>query len=42
MREQIRCVMRYAGPRMMMYHPVLAILHFLDGLKGAEKPEKKR
>ncbi|HKZ17839.1 MAG TPA: nitrous oxide-stimulated promoter family protein [Geobacteraceae bacterium] len=42
MREQIRCVMRYAGPRMMMYHPVLAILHFLDGMKGADKPEKKR
>ena len=31
MREQIRTVMRYAGPRMMWRHPVLAVLHLLDG-----------
>ncbi len=30
MRERIREVMRYAGPRMMWRHPVLAILHLLD------------
>ncbi len=29
MREQIRAVMRYAGPRMLWRHPVLAILHLL-------------
>jgi hypothetical protein len=34
MREQIREVMRYAGPRMLLHHPVLAVLHLLDGLKG--------
>lgn len=32
-REQIRQVMRYAGPRMLIYHPRLAILHLIDGLK---------
>ena len=32
MREQVREVMRYAGPRMMLAHPVLAILHVLDGM----------
>jgi len=31
MREQVREVMRYAGPRMMLHHPLLAILHALDG-----------
>jgi hypothetical protein len=31
MRERIRVVMRYAGPRMLLRHPVLAILHTLDG-----------
>ena len=31
MREQIRQVMRYAGPRMILFHPILAILHLLDG-----------
>ncbi len=30
MREHIRAVMRYAGPRMLIYHPKLAIMHFLD------------
>src|SRR4051812_25539357 len=26
-------VMRYAGPRMLVSHPVLAVLHFLDALQ---------
>ena len=30
MREQVRQVMRFAGPRMLLYHPVLAIAHLLD------------
>ena len=34
MREQIREVMRYAGPRMLLHHPVLAVRHLLDGFKG--------
>jgi len=32
-REQIQAVMRYAGPRMMHRHPVLALRHWLDGMK---------
>jgi len=31
MRERIRLVMRYAGPRMAWRHPVLFLFHFLDG-----------
>lgn len=31
MREQIKVVMRYAGPRMLVHHPILALLHMLDG-----------
>jgi hypothetical protein len=31
-REQIRQVMRFAGPRMLLHHPRLAILHLVDGL----------
>jgi hypothetical protein len=30
MREQIRFVMRYSGPRMLVYHPILTILHYRD------------
>jgi len=31
MRQRIRQVMRYSGPRMLYRHPVLAILHLVDG-----------
>ncbi len=29
-RSEIRKVMRYAGPRMIFKHPLLAIMHLLD------------
>lgn len=32
-REAIRLVMRFAGSRMLFFHPCLALLHLLDGLK---------
>lgn len=32
-REQVKAVMRYAGPRMLLRHPYLAIRHWLDGRK---------
>jgi predicted amidophosphoribosyltransferase len=31
MRERVRVVMRYAGPRMLFRHPGLTLYHFLDG-----------
>ena len=34
MRERIRAVMRYAGPRMIPRHPVLALRHLLDGRRS--------
>jgi hypothetical protein len=34
-REQVRVMMRYAGPRMLLRHPWLAVLHLLDGRKKA-------
>jgi len=40
MRERIRTVMRYAGPRMMYRYPLLALHHIIDGLrKEPVKPE---
>jgi hypothetical protein len=33
MRERIRAVMRYAGPRMLHRHPILALQHMVDGLR---------
>ena len=35
MRERVRAVMRYAGPRMLYRHPVLALFHLIDGLRKA-------
>ena len=37
MREKIRTVMRYSGPRMMTVHPVMAIRHLIES-----RLEKKR
>jgi len=34
-REQVKTVMRYAGPRMLWQHPVLSLLHWLDGFRKA-------
>ena len=34
-REQVRAVMRYAGPRMVWRHPVLSVRHWVDGLRKA-------
>ena len=39
MRDTVREVMRYAGPRMLKRHPVLAITHFMDGRRPVpERP----
>ena len=37
MREKIRAVMRFSGPRMMFHHPVMAVRHLIE-----TKKEKKR
>lgn len=29
MREAVRSVMQYAGPRMMLHHPIAAVMHML-------------
>ena len=33
LRERVREVMRYSGPRMLKRHPVLAVAHLVDGRK---------
>lgn len=34
MREQIRTVMRYSGPRMLWHHPLVAMRHLLSSMHG--------
>lgn len=32
-REQMKVIMRWAGPRMLLHHPILAIRHLIDDKK---------
>ena len=36
MRDKVKAVMRYSGPRMLRSHPILAIRHFMD--RSRKKP----
>jgi len=38
MREKISAVMRHAGPRMLLAHPILAIRHLIDDLAPPRPP----
>ena len=35
MKEQIKVIMRWSGPRMLFYHPVSAVRHLLREIKCA-------
>ena len=39
-KDQAREIMRYAGPRMLLRHPLLAIAHQLDGFRKAKHPRE--
>jgi hypothetical protein len=41
MRERIRDVMRWAGPRMMLRHPVMALAHLIDERRPVPKLRAK-
>ena len=41
MREKIRQVMRFSGPRMIMYHPVMAVRHVIEMKKEKKRLEKE-
>lgn len=34
-REQVRVIMRYAGPRMLWKHPLMSLRHWLDSFRKA-------
>lgn len=39
-KAQAKEVMRYAGPRMLLRHPLLTIAHILDGYRKAPHPRE--
>ncbi len=41
MKEKIKDVMRFSGPRMVLYHPIVAIKHVLQSHSEKKKMEKK-
>ncbi len=40
MRERIREVMRYVGPRMLLHRPLMGIMHILDGFRRPSPKNK--
>ena len=42
MREEIRKVMRYSGPRMLRYHPVMAIRHLVESKLEKRRSQKSK
>lgn len=41
MREKIRVVMRFSGPRMLLYHPVAAVRHVIESKREKRKLDKE-
>ena len=42
MREKIRKVMRYSGPRIILYHPLLACWHLITSRKEKRKLKEQK
>lgn len=40
-KELIKEVMRYSGPRMLLYHPIIAIKHVIESKKNKKMINKK-
>ena len=39
-RVKAKAIMRYAGPRMLLRHPLLTIAHYIDGRRRARHPRE--
>lgn len=42
MREKIREVMRFSGPRMILYHPTVAVRHIIESAKERKRKEMEK
>lgn len=42
MREKIRVVMRFSGPRMIFHHPIMAIRHVIESKREKRRTEKEK
>jgi len=41
MKEKVKVIMRFSGPRMLLHHPGLAMHHVIDGRKKPEDAKVK-
>ena len=41
MREKIRAVMRFSGPRMIFHHPIMAVRHVIESKREKRKMENR-
>lgn len=41
MREKIREIMRFSGPRMILHHPVMAVRHVIESKKEKKRLERE-
>lgn len=41
MRQKIRSVMRFSGPRMMLNHPILVVRHMIESQKEKKRLENR-
>ena len=42
MREKIREVMRFSGPRMLFHHPVMAVRHVIESKREQKRMEDRK
>ncbi|MBQ8000872.1 MAG: nitrous oxide-stimulated promoter family protein [Ruminococcus sp.] len=42
MREKIREVMRFSGPRMILHHPIMAVRHVIESKKEKKRLEREQ
>ncbi|MBW1792406.1 MAG: nitrous oxide-stimulated promoter family protein [Deltaproteobacteria bacterium] len=42
MRKKIQEVMRYVGPRMVLHHPIMGIMHIVDGFRKSSPKGKQK
>ncbi|MBI4468408.1 MAG: nitrous oxide-stimulated promoter family protein [Acidobacteria bacterium] len=41
-REQVKAVMRYSGPRMLLRHPIFILRHWIDGFKSVPEFHRRK
>ncbi|MBF0119652.1 MAG: nitrous oxide-stimulated promoter family protein [Desulfobacterales bacterium] len=41
MRDKVKKIMRFSGPKMIIYHPILSMYHYIDSFKSGALKDKE-